>query len=92
MKSASGEISIAWTPFGCGLKILLIGVPDAVSHTAIILSGPVSPVTIHFLLSLTATAVIGWQCPCVGVGNKRAPEERMPGEKYDHVTPFVELP
>ena len=64
MNKASAEISIASTPFECGLNMLLIGVPDAVSHTTIMLSWPASAVATHFLLWLTATAQMGLQCPC----------------------------
>lgn len=64
INKASGDISIAITPFGCGLKMLLMGIPDAVSHTTSMLSCPASAVTTHFLFSLTATAQMQLQCPC----------------------------
>lgn len=40
------------------------GVPVSRSHTTIMLSGPVSAVTIHFLSFDTAVAVMGFTWPC----------------------------
>ena len=55
---------MASTPFGCGLKMVLMGVPLRLSQTAIIESGPASAVAIHRLSSLTQQHVMGLQCPC----------------------------
>jgi len=59
-----GAMSRAWTPYGCGLKKVFTGEPDSRSQTTIMLSGPVSAVTIHFLSLDTAVAVIGFTWPC----------------------------
>ena len=51
-------------PFGCGLKIVLMGVPVTLSQMTINASAPASAVAIHRLSSDTQQHVIGLQWPC----------------------------
>lgn len=59
MNKASGEISTDKTPFLCGEKNVFIGNAVFESQMTIIESIPASPVTIHFLSSLTHEHDIG---------------------------------
>lgn len=54
----SEERSMHLTPFVCGLRKVLTGVAESVSHTTSIESSPVSAVTTQRLFSEQAVAVI----------------------------------